>query len=144
MTGVQTCALPILQGDGLPFADALTAEQMQQAFDDEGISFGEDDRELNVSSANDTLVIDGTTCSMPGTELNQAEDPQPRSQTDGLGFPILRAVALTSLATGMLVALAMGRYAGKETGETALFRTLLLTAVENGGAGRLNLVALGC
>ena len=50
--------------------------------------------------------------------------PQPSSQADGLGFPILRAVALTSLATGMIVALAMGRYAGKETGETALFRTL--------------------
>ena len=42
----------LVQGDGLPFADALTAEQMQQAFDDEGISFGEDDREPNVSSAN--------------------------------------------------------------------------------------------
>ena len=42
----------LLQADGLPFADALTAEQMQQAFDDEGISFGEDDRETNVSSAN--------------------------------------------------------------------------------------------
>ena len=185
----------LVQGDGLPFADALTAEQMQQAFDDEGISFGEDDRETNVSSANAqnhddaqdddgivytpavmlwamlsqalftgvqrscraavqrvavyyallgrevsatntgaycrarakvtegviqrltegvalrceadvpdewrwhgfrTLVIDGTTCSMPDTEHNQAEDPQPRSQAEGLGFPILRAVALTS------------------------------------------------
>ena len=42
----------LVQGDGLPFADALTAEQMPQAFDDEGISFGEDDRETNVSSAN--------------------------------------------------------------------------------------------
>ena len=61
---------------------------------------------------------------MPDTEQNQAEYPQPSSQAEGLGFPILRAVALTSLATGILVALAMGRYAGKETGETALFRTL--------------------
>ena len=42
----------LVQGDGLPFVDALTAEQMQQAFDDKGISFGEDDREPNVSSAN--------------------------------------------------------------------------------------------
>ena len=30
----------LLQGDGLSFADALTAQQMQQAFDDEGVSFG--------------------------------------------------------------------------------------------------------
>ncbi len=37
---------------GLPFADALTAEQMQQAFDDEGVSFGQNDHEANVSSAN--------------------------------------------------------------------------------------------
>ena len=70
------------------------------------------------------LVIDGTTISMPDTEENQAEYPQPNSQAAGLGFPILRAVALTSLATGMVLALATGPYAGKETGETALFRTL--------------------
>ena len=71
-----------------------------------------------------TLLIDGTTLSMPDTEANQAEYPQPTSQAEGLGFPIMRAVALMSLATGMAVALATGPYAGKETGETALFRTL--------------------
>lgn len=71
-----------------------------------------------------TLLIDGTTFSMPDTEQNQAEYPQPSSQEEGLGFPILRAVALTSLATGMVLSLAMGPYAGKETGETALFRSL--------------------
>ena len=71
-----------------------------------------------------TLLIDGTTFSMPDTEASQAEYPQPNSQAKGLGFPILRAVALTSLATGMAVALATGPYKGKETGETALFRTL--------------------
>ena len=69
-------------------------------------------------------MIDGTTFSMPDTEANQAEYPQPTSQAEGLGFPILRAVALTSLATGMVMALATGPYAGKETGETALLRTL--------------------
>lgn len=214
----------LLQGEGLPFADALTAQQMQQAFDDEGVSFGRDDHDANVASANAasanaasadddgivytpaimlwamlsqslltgvqrscraavqrvavyyalvgrevsstntgaycrarakvtegvvrrltagvawrceaavpddwrwhgfrTLVVDGTTISMPDTEPNQAEYPQPTSQAEGLGFPILRAVALTSLATGMVLALATGPYAGKETGETALLRTL--------------------
>ena len=205
----------LLQGDGLPFADALTAEQMPQAFDDEGVSFGQDDHAASVtfadaddgvvytpavmlwarltqaiftdlqrscraavqriavyysllgrevSSTNTgaycrarakvtegvvrrlaegvglrceaavpedwrwhgfrTLVVDGTTISMPDTEPNQAESPQPASQAEGLGFPILRAVALTSLATGMVLALATGPYAGKETGETALLRTL--------------------
>ena len=32
-----------LQQDGLPFADALTPEQMEQAFDAEGVSFGDGD-----------------------------------------------------------------------------------------------------
>ena len=61
---------------------------------------------------------------MPDTEENQAEYPQHSAQGEGLGFPILRAVALTSLATAMVLAFAAGPYSGKETGETALFRTL--------------------
>ena len=69
-------------------------------------------------------VVDGTTFSMPDTAENQAEYPQSTSQAEGLGFPIMRAVALCSLATGMIMALACGPYAGKETGETALLRTL--------------------
>ena len=205
----------LLQSEGWAFADALTAEHLQQAFDAEGVSFGEaaadgdanagsdDDKVVytpavtlwamlsqalftdvqracraavqrvavyyallgrEVSSTNTgaycrarakvpegvvrrlteglaerceasvpaewrwhgfrTLVIDGTTFSMPDTEANQAEYPQPTTQAEGLGFPMLRAVALTSLVTGMVLALAMGPYAGKETGETALFRKL--------------------
>ena len=62
---------------------------------------------------------------MPDTEPNQAESPQPTRQAEGLGFPVLRAVALTSLATGMVLALATGPSAGQETGETALLRRLL-------------------
>jgi hypothetical protein len=69
-------------------------------------------------------VVDGTTLSMPDTAENQAEYPQPASQAEGIGFPIMRAVALCSLATGMIMALACGPYAGKETGETALLRAL--------------------
>ena len=61
---------------------------------------------------------------MPDTEENQAEYPQTVSQEEGLGFPMMRGVGLTSLATGMVIALALGPYAGKETGETALFRSL--------------------
>ena len=74
-----------------------------------------------------TLVIEGTTWPMPVTAENQAEYPQSSSQAEGLGFPILRAVALTSLATGMVLALTTGPCAGKETGEMALFRTLFDT-----------------
>ena len=32
----------LLQDDGLPFAHAMSAEQIQQAFDAEGVSFGDD------------------------------------------------------------------------------------------------------
>ena len=72
----------------------------------------------------DVRLVDGTTFSMPDTAENQAEYPKAKTQAEGLGFPIMRAVALCSLATGMIMALACGPYAGKETGETALLRAL--------------------
>jgi len=70
-------------------------------------------------------LVDGTTVSMPDTPENQAAYPQSRTQRPGLGFPVARVVVLLSLATGMLTDMAMGPYAGKETGETALARQLL-------------------
>jgi hypothetical protein len=70
-------------------------------------------------------LVDGTTSSMPDTPENQKEYPQSESQGIGLGFPIVRMVALISLATGVARDLAMGPYQGKETGETALFRALM-------------------
>ena len=69
-------------------------------------------------------LVDGTTVSMPDTDDNQRAFPQPRAQKPGLGFPLARVVAIISLATGAVRDLAMGPYKGKETGETALFRTL--------------------
>lgn len=200
----------LLQSDSLPFADALTTEQIEEAFDAEGVSFGDNEDGAinsdgivytmgvtlwamlsqalftdvqracqaavlrvavyyallgrNVSSTNTgaycrarakvtegvvrrlavgaadrceavvpdewrwkgrrAMKVDGTTISMPDTEKNQEEYPQSNSQVEGLGFPILRAVAITSLGTGMVMDLAVGPCAGKETGETALLRTL--------------------
>ena len=70
-------------------------------------------------------LVDGSTCSMPDTDANQAEYPQPTSQETGLGFPLARFVALLSLATAMISDLAIGPYSGKETGESALLRELL-------------------
>src|SRR6266404_3888785 len=70
-------------------------------------------------------LVDGTTVSMPDTVENQAAYPQPNSQQEGLGFPIARMVVLLSLATAMVKGMAMGPYAGKETGESALLRELL-------------------
>jgi len=70
-------------------------------------------------------LVDGTTVSMPDTPENQKAYPQNPQQREGLGFPIVRAVVLLSLGSGMLTDLAMGPYAGKGTGEPALFRSLL-------------------
>lgn len=70
-------------------------------------------------------LVDGSTISMPDTAANQKEYPQPSSQKDGLGFPIMRVVAVISLATGAVLDFAMGPYSGKKTGEHALLRQLL-------------------
>jgi hypothetical protein len=70
------------------------------------------------------FLVDGTTSSLPDTPANQACYPQPSSQKPGLGFPLVRLVVLFSLATGLLHEAAIGPYAGKETGETALLREL--------------------
>lgn len=70
-------------------------------------------------------LVDGTTVSMPDTCANQQEYPQSSTQKKGLGFPIARMVVLLSLATAMVTGMALGPYAGKETGETALLRQSL-------------------
>jgi DDE family transposase len=69
-------------------------------------------------------IVDGSTASMPDTQKNQRAFPQSRSQGIGLGFPLVRMVAIISLATGVVRDLAWGPYKGKGTGEPALFRTL--------------------
>ena len=60
------------------------------------------------------LVADGTTITAPDTPENQAAYPQPSVQRPGCGFPMIRLVALLSLATGMLVGWATGNYCHHE------------------------------
>ncbi len=72
-----------------------------------------------------TKLVDGFTFTMPDTAANQAAYPQAATQKPGLGFPIARACALISLATACIMNLKIGRYCGKETGESALLRELL-------------------
>lgn len=193
-----------LQRPGLPFADALSEEAIRKAFDDEDVSFADEEdavytpaitlwaflsqvlfkseqrsclaavarvavllvalergpcssntgaycrarrklsekvlRQLTVDVAQGcekhldeqwlwrdrhVYLVDGTTVSMPDTPENQEVYPQQTQQRKGLGFPIARVVVLLSLASGMLTDMAMGPYAGKETGESALLRSLL-------------------
>ncbi|MCC7107557.1 MAG: IS4 family transposase [Chloroflexi bacterium] len=71
-------------------------------------------------------LVDGTVLSAPDTPANQAAYPQPSSQRRGLGFPLIRMVVLLSFATAALTGAAFGPYQGKQTGETALLRSLLM------------------
>ncbi len=70
-------------------------------------------------------LIDGSTSTLPDTEENQKAFPQPNTQKKGLGFPMIRWVVLVALATATIQDFSYGSYAGKETGETALFRQIL-------------------
>jgi hypothetical protein len=67
---------------------------------------------------------------MSDTPENQHAYPQQRSQRPGVGFPLLRWVALLGLATAAVLDTAVGPYRGKETGESALFRSMLDTLRE--------------
>jgi hypothetical protein len=68
---------------------------------------------------------DGSTVSMPATAANQQAYPQSRTQKPGVGFPIMRVVVIFSLAVGTVLEAAFNPYQGKETGETAMLRTLM-------------------
>ena len=70
-------------------------------------------------------LVDGFTFTMPDTPANQSAFPQLKTQKPGVGFPIARACAVLSLADACIVDVALGPYAGKETGETALLRKVL-------------------
>ena len=69
-------------------------------------------------------VYDGSHASMPDTPANQAAYPQPDTQKPGLGFPLARLAAVFSLATGAVLDLAIGRYAGEGQSELGMLRAL--------------------
>lgn len=70
-------------------------------------------------------LVDGFTFTLPDTPDNQAVFPQLNSQKPGVGFPIVRACAVLSLANACIHDVVIGPYAGKGTGETALLRKVL-------------------
>lgn len=69
-------------------------------------------------------MFDGSTVTMPDTSENQQAYPQVYNQKPGLGFPIARIGAITSLSCGAIVNLGICRYAGKGEGEVSLLRRL--------------------
>ena len=71
------------------------------------------------------VLVDGSSTQLPDTEANQAAYPQSSQQQPGLGFPMMRLVVLMAFATAVVLDAAEGPCQGKESGETALLRTLL-------------------
>src|SRR5436190_3966507 len=72
-------------------------------------------------------VVDGTTLSMPDTPANQQAYPQHNAQKPGLGFPLLRMVAIFCLACGTVLEAALSPYQGKRSGENSLLRQMTAT-----------------
>ncbi len=68
------------------------------------------------------VLADGSKLSMPDTEANQKEYPQPKSQKKGQGFPQLRILILVALGSGAVLNSAVAACKGKGTGEQALLR----------------------
>lgn len=62
------------------------------------------------------VAVDGSSVTAPDTPANQKAFPQQSVQKPGCGFPIVRVVALLSLATGMLTAWATGPWLLHEVG----------------------------
>jgi len=73
-------------------------------------------------------VVDGTTCTLADTPKNQKAFPQPESQKPGCGFPMIRIVALFSLAMGTVLKWRKGAY---RESERTLFRSLIDSLEEN-------------
>jgi putative transposase len=67
-------------------------------------------------------LVDGFVLRAPDTLANQKKYPQPSSQKEGLGFPQVRVVVTTSLASGCVEHYSTAPVEGKRTGEVSLFR----------------------
>lgn len=73
-------------------------------------------------NSRNVYLVDGLTLRAADTQANQEVYPQPLSQKDGLGYPQVRVLVTTSLATGCIVNHATAPLSGKGTGERSLFR----------------------
>ncbi len=103
-----------LQNDGLPFAKVPPEERIEQAFAEAGAKFAQEDDDVYTPAM--TLWA----------SLGQAlHIPSPTHSSRAWAFRCCGWSVLLSLATAMVCGMAWGPYAGKETGEAALFRKLL-------------------
>jgi hypothetical protein len=102
----------------------LPEEALHELVRDSGAQVEEESPETWLWHGRKVRVVDGATITMPDTPQNQAAYPQPRTQKPGCGFPIARILAIFALSTGTVLEAAIGKYKGKQTGESSLFRGL--------------------
>lgn len=69
-------------------------------------------------------LTDGTGISMQDTQENQASYPQPSSQAEGVGFPLMRVTGVICLSSGAVLDVDLGAHSGKGNSELGLFRQL--------------------
>lgn len=128
-------AAKLVQGDCPPSANTSAYSQARSRLPEEGLRSVAQTHAKNIASLAPqewlwknkypVKLVDGSTLTMPDTQENQAAYPQMKSQKVGVGFPIMRIVALIDYTTGVLLDVAMGPYKGKKTGEHALLRQLM-------------------
>jgi hypothetical protein len=128
----------------LPFGRILTRDYVLSVLEDEGLQYRQGvfcplvtlwgwlSQCLSAQDAwhwrgREVFLADGTGLSMPDTLENQRAFPQIRSIKPGLGFPVMRAVALISLSTGAVVDFDFAAHEGTGTGEGNLLRRMLDT-----------------
>lgn len=95
---------------------ALPVERLQEIHDGLCTEANEALLTKDLWCGHHVLVADGSCVSAPDTSANQKAFPQQSVQKPGCGFPIVRLVALLSLATGMLTAWATGSWSQHELG----------------------------
>jgi Transposase DDE domain len=119
--------LPIISASSSSYSDARSrfpGEAMKRMAREIGRKVHESADDAWLWHGRQVFLCDGTGLSMPDTVENQLAYPQADQSRRGLGFPLLRAVALISLSTGAVVDFAFGRSEGKGTGEGNLLHSI--------------------
>lgn len=73
----------------------------------------------------EVFLVDGTSLSMPDSQENRAAFPRQNENRVEVGFPLVRAAGLISLATGAVVGFEFTQFVGKGTGESSLLRDIM-------------------
>jgi hypothetical protein len=110
--------------DSLPARGDLPEEALHALTRDIGWQVEDESPDTWLWHGRKVRVVDGSTITMPDTPENQAAYPQAKTRKPGCGFPIARILVIFSLSAGTVLEAAIGKYKGKQTGETSLFRRL--------------------